>query len=289
MKSVSELATFLGPRKSLCAIVTEPERPRPGAPLVLLLTAGIMHRVGANRLHVIAARRLAEQGYCAVRFDLSGIGDSVPRPDALPLMEGAVADIREALDHLEANRGTREVVLVGMCSGAMHALAAAYGDHRVTGVVLLDLFVPPTPGFHVRYWLRRSINFGGIWRLLVGRHPSWGRLRRRLALQRQVTEPAPRVPDAAEVRRGMAGAFEQLVERKVRLLALFTEGHPDICNYPGQLLEAFPAVRFQDALRLEYFRRVDHTFTLRRDQERLLGVMTEWFAAEFPGTGSPGE
>jgi len=249
-----------------------------------LLTAGILHRVGANRLHVTTARWLAARGYCAVRFDLSGIGDSVPRTDALPLMEGAVADVREALDHLEASRGVREVVLVGMCSGAMHALAAACADQRVVGVVFLDLFVPPTLGFQVRFWLRRSINLGGIWRLLVGRHPSWGRLRRRLEARRRVSEPTPSV-DQSAVRQGMAAAFQQVVARNVRLLALFTEGHLELCNYRRQLLDAFPGVRFGDTLRLEYLRRVDHTFTLRRDQGRLLAILGEWFAAQFPGTG----
>lgn len=287
MTSAAEQATFLGPRRSLCAIVTEPVHPVPGAPAILLLTAGILHRVGANRLHVTMARRFAEQGYRAVRFDLSGVGDSTPRTDGLPLMEGAVADIRETLDHLEASRGTKQVVLVGMCSGAMHALATAYADHRVAGVVFLDLFVPPTPGFQVRFWLRRSINLGGIWRLLIGRHPSWGRLRSRLEARGRAEGSTPSALDRSAVRRGMAEAFRQVVGRNVKLLAVFTEGHLELCNYRRQLLDAFPGVRFEDVLRLEYLRRVDHTFSLRRDQERLLAILAEWFAAEFPGAGKP--
>ncbi len=291
MTGKQEQALAFGPRRSLCGILTQPARPLEHAPIVVLLSAGILHRVGANRLHVTLARRLAAQGYCAVRFDLSGIGDSEPREDALSLFDGALADIREVLDQLERTRGTKEFVLAGMCSGAMHALAAAHGDPRVVGAIMLDLFIPRTRGFYVRHWLRKSANFGGAWRLLTGRHPMWGRLRRRWSGQGDGSASTSGEeltgPTLEKVRAGMTRAFETVVNRDVKLLAVFTEGHPGHHNYRRQLLHAFPDVRFGSVLRLEYLRGADHTFTLLRNQERLVALVSDWIGELFPGDGPP--
>lgn len=291
MTAVQEQAITLGPRRSLCGILAQPAQALQDAPVVVLLSAGILHRVGANRLHVTLARRLAAQGYCVVRFDLSGIGDSESRDDALPLFDGALADIREVLDQVEGSREAREFVLVGMCSGAMHALAAAHGDPRVVGAVMLDLFIPRTRGFYVRHWLRKSVNFGGAWRLLTGRHPMWRRLRRRISSQggsgASTSGDEVAGPLLQQIRKGMTLAFDTVVSRDVKLLAVFTEGHPGHHNYRNQLLHAFPNVRFGNTLRLEYLRGADHTFTLVRNQERLLALVSDWLGERFPGGGPP--
>ncbi len=291
MTGLQEQVIALGPRRALCGIVTVPARPLENAPVVVLLSAGILHRVGANRLHVTVARRLAAQGYCAVRFDLSGIGDSEPREDALSLFDGALADIREVLDHLEKSRGAREFVLAGMCSGAMHALAAAHGDARVVGAVMLDLFIPRTHGFYVRHYIRKSANLAGAWRLLTGRHPMWRRLRRRFTGDgdqgASISAEDVHGPTLERIRAGMTRAFETVVNRDVKLLAVFTEGHPGHHNYRRQLLHAFPDVRFGSVLRLEYLRGADHTFTLVRNQERLVALVGDWISQFFPGEGPP--
>ena len=119
-------------------------------PAVVILNSGIIHRVGANRMHVALARTLADKWYTVLRFDLSGIGDSEPRRDALAPHDAAMSDIEEVLDYLEENKGIRRVVLVGLCSGAIQALLYAANDARVVGLVLLDLYVPRTTGYVLR-------------------------------------------------------------------------------------------------------------------------------------------
>ena len=66
--------------KPLIAITTVAPRRRAeaGQPWVVLLNAGIIHRIGPNRLYVQLARRLASRGHAVLRFDLAGIGDSEP-------------------------------------------------------------------------------------------------------------------------------------------------------------------------------------------------------------------
>ena len=64
-------------------------------PLVIFLNAGIVHHVGPNRLHVKLARALAEERYEVLRFDLSGLGESLPAPAGKGYEEQSIADTRQ--------------------------------------------------------------------------------------------------------------------------------------------------------------------------------------------------
>ena len=123
MASRPESVVLLGPGKSLVGIVTTPRvlEESASSTCAVILNAGIIHRVGPNRLHVEMARALANSGLQVVRFDLSGIGDSEARGESLAPLESALADIRDALDTLSATRGLRKFIVIGLCSGANHA------------------------------------------------------------------------------------------------------------------------------------------------------------------------
>ncbi|MBM3523063.1 MAG: alpha/beta hydrolase, partial [Alphaproteobacteria bacterium] len=90
---------------------------------VILLNAGLIHHVGPGRLYVDIARRFADGGVATLRMDFSGVGDSLPRPDNLPVLELAAREPCEAMDAL-ARRGYRRFVMLGICSGAYAAFKA---------------------------------------------------------------------------------------------------------------------------------------------------------------------
>ena len=149
---IRERAIKLGKSAPLVGILSEPppEAESAGRPGVLLLNSGILHRVGACRLHVRLARRLAQHGYTVVRFDFSGIGDSAVRKDDLGFEESAIVEIRETMDQLQRMRGIETFVPMGLCSGADMAFEVAKVDERVIGVGLLDLWAYRTPGYYLR-------------------------------------------------------------------------------------------------------------------------------------------
>ena len=75
-----ERAVRFGKTAKLVGIVAEPnptEQSGTDKPAVLMLNSGILHRVGACRLHVKLARSLASEGHTVLRFDFSGIGDMI--------------------------------------------------------------------------------------------------------------------------------------------------------------------------------------------------------------------
>ena len=108
-----ERAYLFGNEKSLLGILTEPLVPVPAEPLptLLLLNAGLLHRVGPFRMHVDLARRLARLGFPVFRLDLSGKGDSEPRRGQCLDEDRAIQDIQEAMDFLAVlNEGSRQRV-----------------------------------------------------------------------------------------------------------------------------------------------------------------------------------
>jgi alpha/beta superfamily hydrolase len=79
---MKETAIRFGKFDTLIGVITEPDTPaQDNRPIIILSNAGLIHRIGPNRIYVKLARLLAEDGYCVLRFDLSGVGDSLPSAD----------------------------------------------------------------------------------------------------------------------------------------------------------------------------------------------------------------
>ena len=274
-----ERAFLLGARKSLVGVITEGADTGAPAdrPTIVILNAGIIHRVGPGRLTVLLARALAAQGFTVLRFDLSGLGDSEARSDGLGLLEATLADIREALDWLESTRGARRIVLAGLCSGANYSLLYAGTDPRVVGVALLDPATPRTRRYYIHHYLPRLFRLRVWLNLLRGRHPGVKRIARSLAVRGDEAREGW-MPDlqGPEVRAELERAYQGALGQGTQFFMAFTSGLEDQHNYREQVIDAFPNVPFRNRLRLEYFQAADHTFTSAADRARLFAMLAEW-------------
>jgi hypothetical protein len=282
-----EKAVRFGKTKSLVGIVTEASNApnRDTSPAVIMLNSGILHHVGACRLHVKLARTLAPAGYTVMRFDHSGVGDSDARRESLPFEKSAVLDVQEAMDYLTATRGAREFVLMGLCSGADMSFKVAGADSRVIGMMQLDAWAYRTLG----YWLRHYRN--RVFKLTVWKH--W--LRRKLAgvVRRSDTAgTAPPRPDADAVtpeyrrvfppRDVVAADLRTLLERGVRFFNVFSGGQVEHFNHRGQYRAAFRSVDFRDQVRVEYLPDADHLFTGLDHQQFVVSATAEWMSRHWP-------
>jgi len=105
-----------------------------GAVICPPLAFNLFHAHYALRL---LAERLAASGFCALRLDYDGTGDSAGGNDDPGRTEAWVATVRSAL-RLVRQSGVDNVGLVGMRFGATLAAQAATSDERVDQVVLWD-------------------------------------------------------------------------------------------------------------------------------------------------------
>ncbi|AKU98433.1 hydrolase of the alpha/beta superfamily [Labilithrix luteola] len=279
---VKEQALQLGADGHLVGVLARPSAPPRVAgdlatPAVLLLNAGVIHRVGPHRLHVILARRLAARGMTSLRLDLSGIGDSRPVPGALSFRESAVVDTRSAMDRLAAD-GERRFVLFGLCSGSDNALATAAVDERVVGLVLLDPPAYPTARSRARKLAARVRGLGTARAVLT-----WGGATLARRLRARVDAARGRAAgedDAVTGGRGMPAIAEYrarlgaLVERGVAILMVFSGALGERYNATNQLFELFPELRGR--IEVAYFPGANHTFTERDAQAQLVETVCVW-------------
>jgi pimeloyl-ACP methyl ester carboxylesterase len=256
-------------------VLSEPLQPREG-PCVLILNSGLIYRVGPGRLSVELARSAGGAGLACFRFDLSGLGDSEPRVPPLGPIESVVADAREAMDHLDRHFGYRRFVLVGLCSGAVHAHHIAAADARVVGAALMDGYVYST--------LRSRLTEIGE-RLRSPGRLARGVLRRAVRL----VSPGPAAPVASAEedaflpfwppRAKVETDLSALRDRGVALLFVFTPEWTGY-RYAGQMSDAFRRVDYGARLIEKQIDEAEHLYLERRARNELTDTVGRWLAAQ---------
>lgn len=272
---VKERVAWFGDEQNLVAIISDPPVPGP-VPSILILNAGVLHRVGPHRLHVHLARSLAALGHRVARLDLSGIGDSRSLPGRMTFRESSVADIRATLDSLAGEGDGTEFILFGICSGADNALAAAGVDVRIRGLVLVDPPAYATPRSRLRHalgrlggtrgWFHIPLRLGlSVWRRITKVFKA-----RSSARTGEAHSNGRELPPMEEYRRQL----NALVQRDMRILAIYSGVLGDRYNHEDQLFEAFPELRGK--IDCAYFPDANHTFTELSAQAALQARVVRW-------------
>lgn len=273
---MNERAVSFGPERGLLGILTQTAAHRDGIPTVILLNAGLLHRVGPNRLSVDIARSLADLGYPCLRFDTSGVGDSELIEGGLLDIERSCQEVIEAMDALRDVAGSERFVVMGLCTGAFNAFRAALADDRVVGCVLLDGYAYPTPRSRFRHYRSRVFQ--------VGR---WiGFAKRRLGLAPRHRAPSDDDLIVFENEVVPQDRFEDelatLIEQGTSLLMVYTGLGPLAFNYERQMHDAFPDLDFDRSVTVRYYPDADHTFTLPGNRQILLAEIESWMGAHHP-------
>ena len=273
---MKERAVLFGSRATLVGIITEAaaERHTRMHPGVLLLNAGLLHRIGPSRMYVCLARKLAAAGFPVLRLDFSGIGDSPARRDTASLEDAALEEVREAMDLMARTRGTERFVLIGLCSGADSSFQAARVDPRVAGLVLIDGFAYRTPSFWRRYYQERVLNVDK-WKHLISTRLGIGRIDadtgddsahdEREAFERSF-------PPIEQTRVDL----EAMAARGVRVLVIYSAGQYLYYNYAEQFDEAFDGADFRGLVTSRFFAASNHTFTRHAHRDELVNTIVNW-------------
>lgn len=274
---MKERVVEFGPKGSLQGVVTLPETLSPGRPAFIFLNSGLLHRIGPFRLYVALARALARMGFVALRMDLSGKGDSLPRRNGKSLHENVLEDVQDAINYLEQQYSIEGAVLCGICTGADNTYQCAMRDERIVGIVPIDGYAYRTAGYYVRYYapklleLERWVSFtlGWLRRIREGSARALGAAEEVTVDYRMLFPP----------RKVFRKDLQMLLDRGVRVLVVYSGGWA--VNYEGQFAAAFPRQAKHEHLELEFNPRADHTYSISMDKDRLIGRMCDWAEETF--------
>jgi exosortase A-associated hydrolase 1 len=157
--------------ETLAGIAAIPETPRERG--VVIVVGGPQYRVGSHRQFLLLSRRLAAEGYPALRFDYRGMGDA---EGAMRSFADVSEDIAAALEafHRQCPR-LRRCVLWGLCDAASAILMylEAVDDPRVDGVVLANPWVRSETGLartRIKHYYGQRLMQREFWeKLFTGR------------------------------------------------------------------------------------------------------------------------
>ncbi len=291
---------------ALVGIVSEPDEVGE-APAVLLLNAGLIHRIGPNRLYVTLARRLAEMGMVVLRFDLSGVGDSPNSADTRSFDKVMISDTQAAMDALTARYGVQQFLLMGHCSGSILAFRVASRDERVLGAVIIN---PEGQDqgwvdydrkrklarYYQNYYGKEALTDLSRWKKLLTGKASYSSIARNI-FQNILWNKISGVFFQAKNRLGVeqpAEAVNPLLnevladmrtvgKRGIHVLFVHSEGSTGLERVRLLMNTELPELRESPAVKFEIIPQADHTFTLRSAQEYVTGVIQSWTEEQFGG------
>lgn len=288
--TLRERAVRFGANGTSVGIITEPANPNPELPAFVFLNAGLTHRVGPNGLYVRLARRLAASGFTSIRFDFSGIGDSGPRTDDLPLGKAVVVETQDALEEVTRLHGIRRFVLIGICSGATISYLTAREDERVVGAVLINAQghlhgTDPDMGTFLR---DKTVSHHSFRIALKSsfRSKNWrkafaGRLDPKHILQMVVGSTLSAFKSGKGKQQTLkvhdpVADMKSLTSRGVRLFHLYSEGDEGLDYFQVVVGKRLGELDSDPNADYEVVRGANHVFTLLWSQDVLLDSVERW-------------
>jgi pimeloyl-ACP methyl ester carboxylesterase len=286
--NIEQIPILFGPERNLVGVITTPASST-GAPIAcLMLNMGANHRGGPHRINVKLAHRLATMGITSLRMDLAGLGDSGPARTDLGYYAQCVVDLQAGMDLLRTTHGIQRFLVVGLCSGAAHALNLAVDDPRVTGILLFDGYSFAGRRWHWERSLRRALA-APTNPAVIGKTMRW--------LRRTFTNAAPVAADTpavniftmeketpAEVRATFSRSMATLVGRGVSVYLLYS-GTQHVRDVDRDHLGSLVREPFADQVRYEFSRDIDHTMTSLAAQGAFLTCASNWaLGIAMPGS-----
>lgn len=228
--------------------------------VVVIPNAGFVNQAGPFRLHVSLSRHLATQGIPCLRFDLSGLGDSVIPARREPNRARKLADIDDAITLAAQQTGATRTIVVGLCSGATDAHESALKSrHDISAIGLLDPVAYPNRLYH---WLELT-------KKLTSPPRIWRQLRRMVTGSKNKQESTPGPPKIHQARPAdqFFAELEKITAKGTHCLFVYTGGRR--YNHKKQLYSLLSPGTRRSRISTAFYPQCDHTFILT-DHRRLV-------------------
>ena len=282
---MNEHVSILGKSKSIVGVFTENSYVSNNhtLPLIIILNAGVLHRVGPNRIHVKMARKMADSGFKALRFDFSGLGDSIKFINNLSYENNRIDEAQEAIDYLVSVTGIEKYILIGICSGADIAYQTACGDDRVAGFIGINGFYNSSNNkeniadivkmkTQARYYKKQITTFEGWKRILKGKSNFF-------MIKNMILHNLKRL--FKQSIEGMnnedtSNNWQKLTVRNMDVLLIYSDGSSALDEYNLLHKKEIPKFNGSEQVKVEILEQSDHVFTLLWSQDILLTTINNW-------------
>lgn len=275
--------TVVSPGAGMFGILSQPLDGKAERALIML-NAGAIRHIGANRFDVTLARQMAAEGVGVLRVDLSGLGDSPARAGQMEnevFGPHSIEDVGICVDWMRA-RGVRELVVGGLCSGATHALGAALAGRSVDAVYLVNcpVFVPETGSspvtdrrFNDIAHYNRSIKSARSWRKLLSGRVDLRRIAK-VAVWKVVLGGKHVAGEAARriglpMPNDLSRRFAALARRGVQLHFFYAGNDPGLVRLAIEAGSSVPKYCRAGQFSMRVFAGANHIFTQRWAQASL--------------------
>lgn len=266
---------------------------------LIVLNAGAIRHIGANRFDVTFARQLAAEGLSVLRVDLSGLGDSPARAGQREnevFGPHSIEDVGICVDWMRA-RGVRELIVGGLCAGASHALSAVLAGQPIDAACLVNCPVfAPKAGFRPSDDRRfkdiahynKSVKSTRSWRKLFSGKVDLRRIAR-VAIWKVMLEGKHAAGEAARrigipLPHDLSRRFAALARRGVRLHFLYSGDDPGLVRLAIEAGSSVPKLCRAGQFSMHVFTGANHIFTQRWAQASLRQALSQIL---LPGTVSP--
>jgi alpha-beta hydrolase superfamily lysophospholipase len=295
-EAYSERAVRFGPDGRLFGILASPSGGSSMAPAIVLLNTGGGHLVGPHRLYVSLARDWAARGHVVLRFDLGGLGDSLPpHPDrsseSVAYPGHMLDDAREAIALVRKEAPHRRVIVAGLCSGGWLAYRAASEGLAVDAIVSIN------PPLYLRdgnqQWLSKGRTLERYQQSM--RDPSrWAKALRGDVSYGTFTRAAASV-FARHVAIRMSGVFGDplpdglakdlctIADRGINSLFVFSGGDNGLAYFQLHAQPAFRRPSVRARVRHMVVEDAGHAFRPRAAQQTLRNILSDFVRSETGG------
>jgi pimeloyl-ACP methyl ester carboxylesterase len=283
-----------------------PARPRFG---LVFVHSGSRGRRGNTFQYTLYARHFCKLGYPSLRFDPAGFGDStgtIERSNVYDfygtIQTGRfVDDTIRAVEELSKHAQCENLILYGLCGGAITALLAAPQLPQVSGLVLMSVPVIIDSSIqdkveriskdYARHYLvslyaKKLLSPRAWLRLIAGRSETgtiWTMIRatfkgtdKKTNLRKETAEGT----STTKFNRQFLDCFNEIVERDARVIFLF--GDDD--NFRWEFEREFHRpywdknTKYSRQSEIHYLPGCNHMFTLREWQQQTIDKVTSWMA-----------
>jgi hypothetical protein len=282
-----EIITF-GTDNKLTGIISQPKENNNQLPCVIFLNAGIVYRIGPNRIYHRLSKELNQLGFTTFRFDFSGIGDS-----SISLNENyedyQVNECIEAIDLVEKIYNIKKFIIIGMCSGADVGFNVSLNTDRIVGLVSINgqfLKLIDNPDLlnkiaqhqiKLRYYKRNIFSLNRWMKIIQGKSKLFKNIYNIIFKPSNV-----KVVNNSEANiTNLKSHWESLNNNGIHVFLIFSEGSVCYDLFKITSSEILNSLEKYKNLEYKFVKDVDHTFTLNWAQEYLFSLIYKWLQNKY--------